>query len=296
MLARQTAARGVAAVRVVLVAIACMTLLGAPALFGEDGHKAWPWKSASGRSVEFESLHEFQEFLRSAELVGQQQLDAGINRSHKVLLEKDGLRLHAIFRSTSKVKTRTYRSGRQVELRDDFIFECAAFEMARLLGLDHIPPTVERTLMGRPGTLQAWVPEARSESEVRSGGSWVENARLRSQYRRMWIFDNLIYNDDRNASNILIDAQGKLWMIDHTQAFRKYAELPYPSLAAQCERTLFERLRALPDERIRETLSPYLEPSQIDALLQRRQLLVDHLQRLADERGPDQVLLPDLRR
>lgn len=261
---------------------------------GEDNDsQPWPWKSASGHSVEFESLQEFEDFLRSAKVVDYQQLLEGINHSQKVLLEMDGLRLHAIFRSASAVKTRTYRSGRRVELRDDFIFECAAFEMARLLGLDHVPPTVERTLMGRPGTLQAWVPEARSEGQIRPAQNLRDDPRIRRQYRRMWIFDNLIYNDDRNPTNILFDTDGKLWMIDHTQAFRKYPELPYPTLAGQCERTLFERLRALPDGRIREALSPYLEAPQIDALLQRRQLLVDHLLDLADEHGFDEVILPD---
>jgi len=39
----------------------------------------------------------------------------------------------------------------------------------------------------------------------------------------MWVvrlFDQLIYNTDRNLGNLLIDKSWRLWMIDHTRAFK----------------------------------------------------------------------------
>jgi hypothetical protein len=36
----------------------------------------------------------------------------------------------------------------------------------------------------------------------------------------MRVFDQLIYNTDRNTGNVLYDTGWRLWGIDHTRAFR----------------------------------------------------------------------------
>ena len=41
------------------------------------------------------------------------------------------------------------------------------------------------------------------------------------QVQMMNVFDALIYNTDRNRGNILITPDWRLWMIDHTRAFRR---------------------------------------------------------------------------
>ena len=42
----------------------------------------------------------------------------------------------------------------------------------------------------------------------------------------MRVFDELIANTDRNLGNMLIDRQWKLWLIDHSRAFRLHETLP----------------------------------------------------------------------
>ena len=47
----------------------------------------------------------------------------------------------------------------------------------------------------------------------------------------MWVvrlFDQLIYNTDRNLGNLLIDKDWRLWMIDHTRAFKTFTEPEEP--------------------------------------------------------------------
>ena len=54
----------------------------------------------------------------------------------------------------------------------------------------------------------------------------------------MYLFDNLIFNDDRNQTNILYDSAWKLWMIDHTRAFRRFTQLRNPQIIRYCERSV----------------------------------------------------------
>ena len=66
----------------------------------------------------------------------------------------------------------------------------------------------------------------------------------RAWNRQMWVvrlFDQLIYNTDRNLGNLLIDKDWRLWMIDHTRAFKLFTEPKSPkNLAPQCARGLLE--------------------------------------------------------
>ena len=60
----------------------------------------------------------------------------------------------------------------------------------------------------------------------------------------MWVvrlFDQLIFNTDRNLGNLLIDKSWRLWMIDHTRAFKTFTEPKSPkNLSTQCARGLLD--------------------------------------------------------
>lgn len=250
------------------------------------------WLGADGKPVPLKSAEQILDFLGSAQVASSMELDDGINKPSKLLLEQDGIRMHAVFRTVRKVKVRELKfSGRRLELRDDFIFECAAYQTARLLGLDNVPPVVERTIEGRPGTLQLWIEKARTvRQDPAPRKSSATKQSLLEQHESMWVFDNLIYNDDRNKGNVLIGEDGKLWMIDHTQAFRNFEELPYPTLVTQCSRSLFERLKQLDAAQITQALTPYLQPKELQALIVRRELLVEYIESLIAENGEAAVL------
>ena len=42
----------------------------------------------------------------------------------------------------------------------------------------------------------------------------------RQEYAILQVFDQLIYNTDRNLGNLVITTDWRVWMIDHTRAFR----------------------------------------------------------------------------
>lgn len=92
--------------------------------------------------------------------------------------------------------------------------EVAAWRTSELLGWRLVPPTVLRSdgPLG-PGSLQAYLdldPERHyftfSEAE-------------KSGLRPAVVFDLLINNADRKGGHILIDAQGRVWLIDHGVCF-----------------------------------------------------------------------------
>ncbi len=247
------------------------------------------WRGPDGKPLPLQSDKEVKEFLRTAEVISKERVGEGINNPWKVLLEKNGVRMHAVFRDVevaeSKVQLRTANA------RDDNIFECAAYELSRLLGMDSVPPTVRRRIGRREGSMQLWIENAVTDkTRQRRNLKVLDQRRWGLERQLMYLFDNLIYNDDRNQGNILYDSEWKLWMIDHTRAFRRFKKLKNPDIVRYCERSVWDRLRTLDDALIKERLGPFLTSWEINGLLKRREKLVEHLQSQIAARGERAVL------
>ncbi|MFB3069025.1 MAG: hypothetical protein ACE1ZI_07095 [Acidobacteriota bacterium] len=246
---------------------------------------------AEGQPLPLESYEEIVHFLNTARVVSSKQIGDGVTGARKVLLEKDGLRVNAVFRNVRINESRTLPTGTQVAFRDDYIFECAAYELSRLLGLDNIPPTVEREIQGQKGSLQLWIEGGVTETDRRDQGyPLLDEETLRLHWQVMLVFDNLIFNDDRNRGNYLYDQKGKLWMIDHTRSFRTDEELPYPSGILYSEHRLWEGLQKLESAVMRTHLQKYLGPSELESLIKRKDRLVEYIQEMITERGEEDVL------
>jgi hypothetical protein len=250
------------------------------------------WLDPEGKPLPFTSDEEVMEFLRTARVVRSEEIPQGTTHPLKIVLEKDGVRMHAIFRYVNKNNPmQRLRDGTVVvNFRDSYIFEPAAYELSRLLGLDNVPPVILRKLQRKSGSLQAWLENAMTEKSRVSDNITAPDKVLWSKQRwNMRVFDTLIYNTDRNQGNILYDGDWKVWLIDHTRAFRLEKELRNPKLVVKCGRKLREKLKSLDEKVVRERLKKFLRSSQIKALMRRRDKLVEHIQKLIQERG-DNVL------
>ncbi len=263
----------------------------------KSSSSSFSWIGPDGEQLLFRSNEDIEEFLRTAEIISRERVGEGLNNFLKVLLEKDGIQMHAIFRDVHVERSQMPLSDGKVSFffRDDAIFECAAYELAKLLGLDTVPPAVGRRIRGQQGTLQAWVENVSTERAMREktdvppiGG--INRWRWIMQRQNIYIFDNLIYNEDRNLGNILIEPDWKLWMIDHTRAFRRWKELMNPEQVQFAERSLWEKLQARDETVVRAKLKDFLKPAEINGLIERKGLLVAHIQKLIDERGEKAVL------
>ena len=249
------------------------------------------WLGAEGEPLALASNEEILDFLRYARVVEKKRLSSGINRPLKMTLERDGIRAHAIFRTVDVRKNLSPTGALHKSYRDSYIFEVAAYELSRMLGLDNVPPAVLREIGGAPGSMQLWVEGARTEADrLNKHLPRVKPAQWYLQAQTMLLFDNLIYNFDRNASNILLHPSGKVWFVDHTRSFKLFSKLTSAKELSVCQRNLYHRLRELDQGELRKRVGPYLGPLAIRALQARRGKLLKQIDTMIAERGVDQVL------
>lgn len=251
-----------------------------------------PWRDAQGDPLPLKTGAEVQEFLRTAQVVELEDTARGVAGAQKALLRKDGMEMHAVFRSVA-VEKREENVGGTVMLffRDHYIHEPAAYALSELLGLGMVPPAVERTVRGTDGSLQVWLEDVRASIELKEKGIKAPDERaILLQYYQMQVFDNLVYNFDRNQGNILVDENWRGWLIDHTRAFVRDDRLRSPTTVRRCERGLWEKLQTLSDEEIEAVLEPYLPLPEREGLLKRRQRLVDLIREKIQIAGEDAVL------
>jgi hypothetical protein len=211
----------------------------------------------------------------------------GVTSPRKLLLEKDGVRTHAVFRYEHIVKDQLrLRDGTfHLYFRDSYLGEPAAFELARLLGLHTVPPATMRSLprLGR-GSAQLWIEGGMTEADRHKRSIQAPDAlRFARQLQNMSVFDNLVHNIDRNLGNILIGPDWKIWYIDCTRCFARSQDLPSPHRVQSIERRFWERLQTVDWNEARKRLDPYLSSFEFRALQIRHGKLVERLrQRIAD--------------
>jgi hypothetical protein len=110
------------------------------------------------------------------------------------------------------------------------------------------------------------------------------------QVHIMRVFDELIQNRDRNMGNLLWTTDWKMWLIDHTRAFRLGDDLLKPALLERIERSLFEKIRGLTKDTLAKAMGRSMSELEIDALLKRRDRIVKLVEDRIAERGEGRVL------
>jgi len=151
--------------------------------------------------------------------------------------------------------------------------------------------TVERKWNGKKGSLSWWIDSTMNERErieknisVPDADAWAK------QMHRLRVFYQLVYDKDRNATNVLIDKNWKIYMIDFSRAFRLHKELPKQEDLVVCSRPLLEKLRQLDPDEVKRALKSYLDKGQIEALMARRDKIVAHFDELINQKGENAVL------
>jgi hypothetical protein len=277
----------------VLAGLAC-TLAAALGQEPAAAPAPFRWTDPDGKPLPFDSEEALLAYLRDAAVVSEKQITSGgITFPYKILLEKGGVRSDAIFRDVDEEKlvAQLSRGKSELNFRDSYIFEPAAYELSLLLGLDNVPPATLRRVHNKKGSVQIWVENAMTDMKrAKENIQPPDVQQWNKQLQMMNVFDELIYNTDRNRGNILITTDWKLWMIDHTRAFRRHNELQHPDMLKQCERRLYEKLKGLDEAAARERLKPYLTGYELDSLFKRRKLIVERFDKLIAEQGEDHVL------
>jgi hypothetical protein len=251
------------------------------------------WLDSAGAPLPFQAPDEIVEYLRTAEVVGRKPIGQGTTGAERLLMDRHGVQARAAFRTVDDTHRGPFQnlpsSVRRV--RDSAVFECAAYELSEALGLGRVPPTVCRRIGKAAGSVQIWFEGAMTQAEfLEKAPEPPDVARWNLQKQRMYVFDALVANLDRNQGNILVDRDGTLWLIDHTRAFVPTGDLLEPEKITRCSRELWLALRDLDEASVRKRLEPFLTDSEIRALFKRRTALVARIERLIAAEGEAAVL------
>jgi hypothetical protein len=179
----------------------------------------------------------------------------------------------------------------EVNFKDSYRYNVAAYRLATLLGLDNVPMSVERVIEGKPVAMTWWLDGVMDDGDRRKKKIAQANPlRAADYYSVMYLFDELIQNRDRNQGNIVWAPDSRMWMIDHTRAFRLGRDLQSPENLTRVERSLFQKLRALDRQAFADSVGKTLTKDEIDALFVRRDKLVQFFDQKIASLGEDKIL------
>lgn len=261
---------------------------------------AGPYLAAQFTPAEVARRDFWESFLSTADIVKSEDEGEGVTRPSRLYLKKGDAEARGIWKSVHK-----HIEG---DLLDSWKHEVAAYRLDKLLGLNMIPPVVEREFQGKPGSLSFFVTSKFSLLKMMEQNIAIPAAANDQTSRMKYVtraFDCLIANDDRTQQNILYTEDWRTILIDHSRAFRSDKEhverLIYgknglkqaagrPMLFRQLPRSFVQAMTALDLDGIRKAVGAYLSDDEIKAILARQKLLLAEVNDLIKENGEAKVL------
>ena len=162
--------------------------------------------------------------------------------------------------------------------------EVAAYELARAIGWDLVPPTVARDGPFGVGSVQLFIDADFDQHHF----TLVEDQANHHQLMRMCAFDVVANSTDRKGGHVLVDPSGHLWGIDNGLCLHaefklrtviwEFATDPVPA-------DLVDDLCAFVERPLPPALADLLDPIERDAVLTRARALVAHGRFPIDETG-----------
>jgi hypothetical protein len=223
---------------------------------------------------------EMEAHLRTAEVVRVEDIGTGVTHPQRAYLKPDT--------PFASLTWKVLPPGRRGGYWESYKSEIAAYELDKLLAMNMVPPAVERAVDGKTGAAIMWIDGTKSVKQ--EGGQVPSGPQFAKPIRMMQLFDNLIGNSDRNAGNILIDAENRMILIDHSRAFIEDHKLPWKF--ERVDATLWTKVKALTREQLSGSIGSWLEPHMIDAMLARRDEVAKQVDDLVKRRGAAAVIIP----
>jgi len=241
---------------------------------------------------------QWEEFLQTAEITRWEEVGRGVNKPLRLYMKKGDLESRACWKNPHGV-------------RDGFLegwqYEIAAYRLDKLIGLNMIPPAVEREFNGKKGALVYWLTDVKLLLEIideKIKMPVLPQIDDMKYITRAW--DCLIANEDRTQENIFYTKDWRTLLIDHSRSFRstkeftqklmfgknglKASEQGRPFLFRRLPRWFVEKVKGLDFKSINEAVGPYLEDKEIEAIIKRKALLLAEIDEMIKESGEDKVL------
>lgn len=224
-----------------------------------------------------------EKFLKTAKIVSAKEAKKGVTGTIRVTMTDGKITHDASVQRIDEHRTAFQGQDGTTELnfKDTWVFNIAGWRLAQLLGIaDMVPPSIERSYEGTTGSFTWWIDDVQMDEQERLAKKIAppEQEHFNREIQVMRIYDQLMYNTDSNATNLLIDKQWRLWFIDHTRAFRMQKTLLDPKVITSCDRSLLARMKALDAPTLQKTMGSYLAKPEIQGLLARRDLIVQMIE------------------
>lgn len=245
------------------------------------------WCSCISQIANQQNLNQkdLENYSRTAKIVSiKVDQEGGRTEAWEIILDDGKIERRGIFKYINRF--------RPTLLPDSYKYEIAAYELDKLLDLNIVPPVVEREIKGIKGSLQLLIEGCITESDrKRRNIAPPEPEGFQNALEVINIFENLTYNERKDTDDILIHKEDwKVWRVDFSEAFS-----PSPELIPGCEITryskkLYQNLLKLDSDVVKAKLKPYLNDEEIRALLKRKNIIVEKIKQLIEEKGEDSVL------
>ena len=254
--------------------------------------------AAQFKPEEIADFAKWEDFLATAKIVDEKRLpmSEGVTQPWKLTLEKDGVTRNAVWKNLS---------GIIKGFKESWTAEIAAYRLSKALGMNMVPPTVEREFRGNKGSCQLWVDYWKNFEAITKEKLQPKGIKYTYFIRDLCLqrgFDNLISNEDRHQRNYLITDDWRMILIDHSRTFRttpKFTKnLIYDEnfkegknfIMDTLPRKFYEAIQGLTAVSVRDIVGATLTDEEIASVMARRDLMVAWIEKHIKEKGEAYVL------
>ena len=224
---------------------------------------------------------EFEQAISTGTVARMESVPIGVTKPQRARLDPSA--------PVASFTWKPIKPGYQKGYMESYQAEIAAYELDKMLGLQMVPPVVERTIDGEKGAALYWI-ENTTGWDVKKPPKGPEPAWSR-QVTRMKMFDLLVANIDRNQGNLIYDADWHLFLIDHSRAFIGKKNLKGIAPLAYVDRGLWTRMQALTFESLKTGLGQWVSDDDLRALLTRREAMAKEIEKMVARRGEGSVFV-----
>ena len=233
---------------------------------------------------------EIEEYLRTVPILKLEALSVGVTKPMRAFLPEGGPSKYLVWK--------TIQPGRYNSYWESYKSEIAAYELDKLLALNMVPPTVEKTHRGERGAAVMWVSPAKSFKDM----GVTTSPTAPPQYQSAWVrqlvkakmFHNLINNIDPNLGNWLVDPAWNLVLIDFSRCFTNGSNMAHAFTRVDPE--LWEKFKGLTEASLTPAVGPYIGKGELKSILTRRDKMAQTIGNLVKQHGEAHVFMKDVGR